>query len=46
MTEILLTMEPALASCADTILVISPNVQLVENIRDFCVSETHETVGR
>ncbi len=37
MTEILLTMEPALASCADTILVISPNVQLVENIRDFCV---------
>lgn len=36
MAELLLTMEPALASCANTILVISPNVQVVENIRDFC----------
>lgn len=38
MTKILLNMEPALASCEDTIFVISPNVQLVENIRNFCVS--------
>ncbi|MHB8204310.1 MAG: hypothetical protein ACYDHG_11495 [Desulfomonilaceae bacterium] len=37
MTEILLNMEPALVSCEDTILVISPNVQLVENVRDFVV---------
>ncbi len=37
MTEILLNMEPALVSCEDTIFVISPNIRLVENIRDFCV---------
>lgn len=37
MTEILLNMEPMSASCEDTILVISPNIQLVEDIRGFCV---------
>ena len=31
--------------CADTVFVISPNVQLVEDIRDFCASTKHETVG-
>jgi hypothetical protein len=37
MTEILLNMEPMSASCEDTILVISPNIQLVEDVRGFCV---------
>jgi len=37
MTEILLNMEPVSASSEDTILVISPNIQLVEDIRDFVV---------
>lgn len=37
MTEVLLNMEPALVSCEDTIFAISPNIRLVENIRDFCV---------
>ena len=37
MTKILLNMEPALVSCEDTIFAISPNIQLVEDIRDFCV---------
>ena len=37
MTEILLNMEPALVSCEDTIFAISPNIQLVQDIRDFCV---------
>jgi hypothetical protein len=37
MTEILLTMEPASVSCEDTIFVISPNDQIVENVRDFVV---------
>ena len=38
MTEILSNMEPVAASCKDTIFVISPHTQLVEDIRGFCVS--------
>jgi hypothetical protein len=38
MTETQTNIEPVSASCENTIFVISPNVQLVENIRNFCVS--------
>ena len=36
MTETQTNIEPVSASCGNTIFVISPNVQLVENIRNFC----------
>ena len=39
MNEILLNMEPVSASSEDTILVISPNIQLVEDVRVFCVQK-------
>jgi len=39
MTNIVTETEPRPASSKDTVLVISPNSQLIQDVRDFCVSK-------